>query len=185
MKATDRMDRITGDAAVAALASPVRQEIIDTVEALGDGATIAELASQLGRPADGLYYHARQLVRAGLLVRSGSPEVYRTPKTRGGLRLDYRHDVPAIRRVIASMLRIARRDFDAGFAVPGVAVDGARRSLWAGRSKGWVGAADLAEINAMIARIRRILHRKRRRGTDRLISWCFVLAPIAVRPKRR
>ncbi len=181
MGAIDRTGRITGAAAVAALASPVRQEIIDTIEALG-GATIAELASQLGRPADGLYYHVRRLVRAGLLVGRGSPEVYRTPKA---LRLDYRRDVPAIRRVIASMLRIARRDFDSGFAIPGIAVGGARRSLWAGRSKGWVGAADLAEINAMIARIERILHRKRRKDSDRLISWCFVLAPIAARPKRR
>src|SRR5262245_47733719 len=97
-----RTGRITGATAVAALASPVRQEIIDTLEALG-GATIAELAGALGRPADGLYYHVRRLVRAGLLVGAGSPEVYRTPRT---LRLDYRRDVPAIRRVIASMLRI-------------------------------------------------------------------------------
>ena len=170
-------------AAITALASPVRQEIVDTVEALGGGATIAELAAELGRPADGLYYHVRRLVTAGLLVGSGTPEVYRTPAR--GLRLDYARDAAAVRRVIAAMLRIARRDFDAGFAQVGVAVSGRRRSLWAGRTKGWVGAAELAEINALIARIEQILRRPRRRGADRLASWCFVLAPIAARPARR
>jgi len=53
VKAVDRTGRITGKSAIAVLASPVRQEIVDTVEAAG-GATIAELAIQLGRPADGL-----------------------------------------------------------------------------------------------------------------------------------
>jgi len=124
-------------------------------------------------------------VRAGLLVGSGSPEVYRTPRTSGPLRLDYYRDPAAVRRVIASMLRIARRDFDAGFARAGVATRGRRRSLWAGRATGWVGARELAELNALIARIDELLHRPRRRGADQLASWCFVLAPLAVRPARR
>jgi hypothetical protein len=177
----DRAGRITSARAIGSLASPVRQEIVDTVEALG-GATIAELAVQLGRPADGLYYHVRRLVRDGLLAGSGSPEVYRTP--RRPLHLDYERDPAAVRRVIASMLRIARRDFDAGFAVPGTVVRGPRRTLWAGRTKGWVGARELAEINALVARIEKLLRRPRRRG-DRLASWCFVLAPIVERPARR
>jgi hypothetical protein len=181
--ATDRTGRITSVAAIAALASPVRQEIIDTVEALGS-ATIAELAAELGRPADGLYYHVRRLVRVGLLVGRGSPEVYRTPSSRE-LRLDYAIDPGAVRRVIASMLRIARRDFEAGLALPGRTASGPRRTLWAGRSKGWIGAAELVEINALIARIQRILHRRRRDDRDRLASWCFVLAPVAPRPARR
>jgi hypothetical protein len=177
MKGVDRTGRITGKSAIAALASPVRQEIIDTVEALGS-ATIAEIAVQLGRPADGLYYHVRRLVRAGLLVGNGSG--YRTPRP---LRLDYDRDPAAVRRVIASMLRIARRDFDAGFA--GATTRGPRRSLWAGRATGWVGVRELAEINTLIARIDKLLHRPRRRDSDQLASWCFVLAPLAARPARR
>ena len=180
---------ITAAPALAVLASPVRQEIVDTVEALGGRATIAEIAVQLGRPADGLYYHVRRLVRAKLLVGSGSSvptsgEVYRTPVAGHRLTLDY--DAPkAVRRVIAGMLRIAKRDFDAGFAVRGMEVRGARRSLWASRTKGWVGAAELAEINRLLGRIHALLRQPRRRRTDRLASWCFVLAPIAARPTRR
>jgi len=179
--------RITGAATIATLASPVRQEIIDTVEALGGAATIAAIAEALGRPADGLYYHARQLVAAGLLASTRG--TFRTPRARGALTLDYRPDDPrtasAVRDVIAGMLRIARRDFDAGLATPGVVVSGPRRALWAGRTKGWVGARELVEINAMIRRIQRLLRRPRRRAGDQLASWCFVLAPIAPRPPRR
>ena len=50
---------------IALLASPARQEIVDTIEALGGEAAVAELAAQLGRSSDGLYYHLRHLVRGG------------------------------------------------------------------------------------------------------------------------
>jgi predicted transcriptional regulator len=182
--------RVIGAAAIAALASPARQELVDTVEALGGAATIAELAAQLGRPADGLYYHVRRLVRAGLLVRDPDRggDRYRTPGTRP-LALDYRpadrRNAAAVRGVVGGMLRIARRDFDAGLALPGVVTHGAARALWAGRGKGWVGLAELAEVNALLRRVTALLRRPRRRGHDRLISVCFVLAPIAARPARR
>ena len=54
-------------AAIRLLASPVRQEIVDTLEALGGEASVAELAAEVGRAADGLYYHLRLLVRGGLI----------------------------------------------------------------------------------------------------------------------
>ena len=183
-RVVDPAGRIRSARAIAALASPVRQEIIDTVELLGGSATIAELASQLGRPADGFYYHVRKLVAVGLLqVSGGSPEVYHTP-SRKNLALDYEAEA-AVRRVIAGMLRIAKRDFDAGFAHPAVVVRGARRSLWAGRGKGWVGPAELAEINRLTTRIYDILRRPRRAGARQLVSFCHVVAPVADRPARR
>jgi hypothetical protein len=190
--AVTRGGRIRGGAAIASLASPVRQEIVDTVEALGGVATIAELAARLGRPADGLYYHVRRLAKAGLLVREDGDgaERFRTPVPRGGaLALDYRPDDPrnaaAIRRVIGGMLRIARRDFDAALAIPNVVAHGPRRALWAGRGKGWVTADELEELNALCARATAILRRPRAPGRDRLVSLCFVLAPIAPRASRR
>ena len=91
----------------------------------------------------------------------------------------------AVRRVVASMLRIARRDFDAGIALPGVVAHGPRRTLWAARSKGWVTAEELAELNALLARLSWILRRPRGPGRTQLVSLCFVLAPIQARPPRR
>src|SRR5688572_12810722 len=89
-----RAGRIADASTIAALASPVRQELLDTLEARGGVATVAELAEQLGRPADGLYYHIDILRRAGLFIaaprgrsRAGRSERrYRTP-TRPGVEL--------------------------------------------------------------------------------------------------
>ena len=52
---------------IAMLASPTRMEIVMTLEALASPTTVAELAAEMGRPADGLYYHLRALVSSGLL----------------------------------------------------------------------------------------------------------------------
>ena len=52
---------------IAVLSTPIRIELVTAIQALGGVATVAELAAQLGRSADGLYYHLRTLARGGLL----------------------------------------------------------------------------------------------------------------------
>lgn len=192
-----RRGEIADAGAIAAIASPVRQELIDTFEALGGEATIAEVAAQLGRPADGLYYHVEILRRAGLLVataagrsRAGRSERrYRTPSHRNAdLRLVYQPEQPrnaaAVREVVGGMLRIARRDFDRGLA-PGVVVEGPQRALWAARGTGWVSDAELAEINELLGELAERLRKPRGGDRQRLVSLCFVLAPMTARPTRR
>ena len=78
-----------------ALVSPVRQDIVDTLQTLGTAST-TDLAEQLGRPADGLYYHVRALLKAGLVVPAGTrPQggrneaLYRTAAPEHGLKLNY------------------------------------------------------------------------------------------------
>jgi hypothetical protein len=188
---------IADPTAITVLASPVRQELVDTVEALGGAASIAELAEQLGRPADGLYYHVEILRRAGLLVaatgrrsRTGRSERrYGTPARSGKkLALVYQPGDPrnatAVRSVVGSMLRIARRDFDRALTA-GVSVDGPRRELWASRGTGWVSDGELLEINRLLIQVASYLRRPRGGPRQRLISLCYVLAPMAARPRRR
>jgi len=192
-----RAGRISDASAIAALASPVRQELLDTLEALGGEATIAELAAQLGRPADGLYYHVAILRRAGLFVagpggrsRAGRSERrYRTPARPGTrLRLIYQPGKPrnaaALRGVVGGMLRIARRDFDRAL-VTATVVEGPRRELWASRGTGWVSDAELAEINRLLEQLSSRLRQPRGGDRQHLISVCHVLAPMTPRPTRR
>lgn len=188
---------ITDPAMIRVLGSPVRQELVDTLEALGGQATIAQLAEQLGRPADGLYYHVEILRRAGLFVaarggrsRAGRSERrYRTPTRAGAeLRLDYAppRNAGSVRAVVAAMVRIARRDFDRALATsPAVAVTGPRRALWASRGTGWVSDAELARINRLLVQLTTLLRRPRGGPRQRLLSLCFVLAPMTPRPRRR
>lgn len=63
----DDLREVRDPAQVRLLSSPVRQEMVDTLAALGGEAGVANLADQLGRPADGLYYHLRALVLGGLV----------------------------------------------------------------------------------------------------------------------
>ncbi len=191
-----RHQDITDHRSIGALASPVRQEIVDTLQALGGSASIGEIATQLGRPADGLYYHLRLLVRHGLVEElSDAGRATRRYRIRGPqgavLRLRYRdggragRGAQAVGRVIDGMLQIAGRDFHAALGEPDVVVEGEMRELWAARSKGWVNDRELAEINRLLVRLNDLLHRPRRAGRDRLASLCFVLAPVKAQPKRR
>lgn len=178
-------------ARIAVLASPARQELVDTLTMLGGEATVATLAEQLGRPADGLYYHLRVLRRAGL-VREGEPgpggeRRYRLVHARP--RLAYRpadkRNTQAVKRVAQGLLQNARRDFDAALADPHAVVDGPQRQVWAARGKGWVSERDLLEINRLLTRLTALLGRPRTKTRDTLLSLAFVLAPLKPRPKRR
>jgi len=176
---------------IALLASPTRIDLIDTLEALGGEASVAELAAQLGRPADGLYYHLRQLAAGGLIVEEDGPQGrrYRARVHGERLRLRYRPgataNAKAVERVAASVLRIAGRDFAHALSDPDAVVEGELRELWASRSKGWVGRAELAEINRLLLRLMKLLHRPRAANRDRLLALSWIVAPLDAKPARR
>lgn len=185
-----RRKTIADAATIGLLASPTRIEIIDTLEALGGPVTVAELAAQLGRPADGLYYHLRQLVAGGLVEERRNADARRY-RTRAGARLGLHYrpganaNARAVDRVAASVLRVARRDFARALADPTTVADGPRRELWAARGKGWVGSTELAEINRLLARLMDLVQRPRRKPDDRLVALSWVLAPVDEKPARR
>jgi hypothetical protein len=187
-----RHQPVRGAEQIALLASPVRQDLVDTLEALGGEADVAAVAAQLGRPADGLYYHFDLLAKAGLLQRvdgDGGARRYRIGRGRGApLKLDYGHDADsreAVGRVVDKLLQAARRDFHAALDDPDTMKEGAERELWAGRNKGWVNRRDLAEANRLLARLQQLLQGPRRPGRDRLLSLSFVIAPLPATPGRR
>jgi DNA-binding transcriptional ArsR family regulator len=177
---------------IALLASPTRIEIVDTLESLGSAVSVAELAAALGRPADGLYFHLRQLAAGGLIEEEAAPEGrrYRTRSRTGNrLRLRYRPgasaNARAVERVAASVLRVAGRDFARAIEDPATVVEGAQRELWAARGKGWVGTSELAEVNRLLARLMDLMQQPRSAKRDRLVSLTWVLAPLQARPARR
>ncbi|MEO5625865.1 MAG: helix-turn-helix domain-containing protein [Dokdonella sp.] len=174
------------------LASPARIEIVDTLEAHGSAISVAELAQQLGRPADGLYYHLRQLADGGLIEELTGTEgrLYRSRSRTGDrLRLRYRPgdtaNAEAVGRVAASVLRVAGRDFARALADPDAVVEGPQRELWAARGKGWVGPAELAEMNRLLSRMMDLLHSPRSARRNKQIALSWVLAPINSKPARR
>jgi DNA-binding transcriptional ArsR family regulator len=173
-----------------ALASPMRQALIDTLEASGP-CSVAELAELVGRPADSLYYHLRILQKVKLVHET----VDQLADGRAGTIIDVvgrpiriRYD-PSNRRGVATivkaaegMLRAALRGFRRGFRMPGVCVKGRGRELWASRSTPWLTPEELAEVNSQIERLLAIVARARgSRPGSRPYELTFVLSPVAPR----
>ena len=181
-------------ALVELLASPIRQEIVDTLGAAGAPVSAAELALQLGRHVDGLYYHLNLLGKAGLVVESvESPDEVRRYALPGtgtlALQLAYRTGSAAGRRALSkfthAMLKVAQQDFDEALAMPDVVTSGSGRQLWAARNKAWLSEEELAEANALLRRLCTLMSQPRTPERRQLLSCAFVLAPHVARPKRR
>lgn len=177
---------------IAVLATPIRVEIVTAIQALGGGATVAELAGQLGLPADGLYYHLRALVRGGMLEErsgTGGRSYHLTIPDGHFLRLRYKPGNTAnakeVAKVAKSMSRLAQRDFLRALTHPDTVVEGPARELWVARLRGWVDADELAEINVLLGRLAGMLLETRPAGGGKLVSLQWILAPLEAKPVRR
>jgi DNA-binding transcriptional ArsR family regulator len=166
------------------LQAAARQEIVDVLEQVGT-VSVAELAVALGRPADGLSFHLRALTRAGLVLPAGSRKrsgrteaLYRTVKPE--LKLAYEPANPANRRaisaIVASMLRLANRDFRRSFQRGPVIVSGARRELWAWRKVGRLSRIELARLTHRIQDLATAVSAPR--GKGRLYGVTVILTPL-------
>jgi len=176
--------KISGLTQIRALASPVRQTLVDLIEASGP-ISAAELASLLDCAVDGLYYHLRILIGTGWIVcrpvaASNGQEkaVYEIAKR--SVRLGYKpqdtRNRRAVTALVASMFRDSLREFKRAYAGRPV-VWGPRRNLWAGRKIAWFTARDLEWINERIGEINRLMEsRRRRKPRAQLISFSWVMS---------
>ncbi len=180
-----RLDQMT------AIASPVRQELLDALARMGT-ASLAELAQAVGRPADGLYYHVRTLQRVGLVRAAGT-------RMRAGRRealvratapeyvLRYARATPAQARgvngIVAGMMRLGVRDFRRALGDGANRVEGPARDLWALRTSGWLTPKDVAEVNRRMRELSRAVSRPGPRGRQYAIT--ILLTPVdRARPAR-
>jgi len=169
---------------LAALTAAARQEVVDVLEQMGT-TSVSELAASLGRPADALYFHLRALTRAGLVrlagqrTRSGRREaLYRTVRTELQLGYEPRNagNRRAISAIVASMLRLANRDFRRSFQAGQVIVSGTQRELWAWRKVGRLSRAELAQVNRRIRDLAQDVSAPH--GHGRLYAATVILTPL-------
>ncbi|MDP3801405.1 MAG: helix-turn-helix domain-containing protein [Brevundimonas sp.] len=175
------------------LSSPVRQEVVDTLAALGGEASIAAMAEHLGRPADGLYYHVRALAESGLVEEASTADderLYRLGgEGPGPIRLAYDLGAQGNGRELGAfakaLVQVAVDDFGAALKATETVAAGPDRDLWASRNKGWVSKEDLREISRLLERLSELTSQRKATGRERLVSLAFVLAPLSPRPRRR
>ena len=183
---------------LAALASPVRLEILEALTAL-PRSSVARIAGVLGRPADALYYHLRELVRVGLVLPAGrgpgagrgrAEALFRAvaPRVAIAYDADSPGNVARVGRIAAALLRLGARDFRRAFRPGNVVVSGPRRELWVGRATGRMSGAELEKANRLLDRLTASVHSPSDRAGRRLYAATFLLVPVepAVgRPERR
>lgn len=171
---------------IRAIASPVRQEIVDALDSMR-ASTVAALAARLGRKPDALYFHVRALERVGLLRRVGTVGEGRTEAAvfdvaGRPLRLAYGDDAGTRRRrlgpTLDSILRLARRDVQRALVNPASRIDGPQRELWVARVRGWLSAGDLERLNALLAQCTQILHDAPPREDATAIALTFAISPL-------
>ncbi|MCE7973989.1 MAG: ArsR family transcriptional regulator [Leptolyngbya sp. PLA1] len=166
-----------------ALASPVRQEVVDTLHAAGPS-TMARLAGLLGRPADGLYFHVKVLLRVGLVVEAGTSgsgrslaAVYDVPGR--PLRLAYgstRAERAEIARIIRAAIRLSQREYERACA-RGERAEQPGRVLWGGRAKGWLSGVQQRRAGTLLKELESLLQSGSPGRGARLMSFGYLLAP--------
>ena len=173
-----------------ALASPARQEIIDALQALGP-ATVAEIAAELNRAPDSLYYHLRRLKKVGLVLAADPREdgirpemVYDLPGR--PMRIEY-GTTPAVRRAIgrtvSGVLRLADRDFQAALEQARRAERGPHDLLTGGRLKAWLTDEKIDRLQELLAEIDDLMDTATKTPDSRLVALTRVLVPLD--PHRR
>jgi hypothetical protein len=169
---------------LAAIVSPVRQELLDVLARV-DAVSLAELGALLGRPSDGLYYHVRVLRRVRLVESAGTrsaggrkEELFRAVASQFAVRYapaSARHS-GAMNDVVSAMLRLGARDFRRAQKAPGTKFEGPERDLWALRTTGWLRPADVRKVNRLIRTLAESTARSRPPG--RLYALTMLLAPL-------
>ena len=184
----DRMYRVRRADQLEALTSPVRQEIVDALAGTGP-CSIAELARQLGRASDSLYYHMRVLRQAGLVQQAGTQvagtreeRLYELP---GGPILvcpdpGSARDREQVTRSVSALLRLTDRNFREAARSEGTVWSGPRRNLRAFRFKSRLSPAERKEVLGLLNRIGDIFSRSTipTRGEGELLAVTSVLLPV-------
>lgn len=175
-----------------ALASPVRQEIIDALHAAGP-CSMSELADLLARPVDSLYFHVRRLLKVRLVVELDARKTGRHVASMYDLparpvRIDYRilsspAGARALRSVVHGALRLSLREFDSATRSVDIQQVEQTRDFWGGRTKGWLTESQHRRVVALLDELHTIFQTAQPTPHTRAMALGFVLTPCRVSPR--
>jgi predicted transcriptional regulator len=176
---------------IAAIASPGREEILDTVAQIGP-CTITELARAVGRSRNALYYGVKALRDCGLLIethrRSGrtrTTAIYDVAARPMVLNLGVgsSEERAAVNTLAQARLKQAMKGFRYACAANALRTEGPARNLLVTRVKGWLSEAELIEVNRLLEDVVEIITRPSSQVESRPYDFTFALYPTT--PKRK
>ena len=182
--------RIETTKAWEAILSPVRREIVESMQRLGP-CSIADVARDVGRPADGLYRHVSVLVKAGFLAEAGTRPARRNlerlydavaddflaPRVGRGATAAQRESVVRTAESLAkSSVRALRNSAAAGR----IHCEADSRNFTVLHVSSWLTPQRFDELRTLVIRMNSLLERGRRDRTGDLYE-VFALATPATR----
>ncbi len=169
------------------LSSPVRQIILDALVACGKPASIKMIAHEINRSPESLYYHFRELLKAGLVVdageflEAGKPVNLYLPVAEE-IKIKYDLKSAKFREVICSVFaastRLALRDFEKGIQLKQARCDSDDQNLYLGRGEAWLTKKEIIKINKLVGEIRKIMTVGGNRENSERCSVFFAMSPI-------
>ncbi|MEM7260900.1 MAG: winged helix-turn-helix domain-containing protein [Planctomycetota bacterium] len=170
------------------LTSPVRFDIIELLSNYGP-CSVNDLAWQLGRNSDSLYYHVRKLAATEMIIVAGE-RVLSGQNTETLYRLNGTHVVvddlanpearPYITRLLSAVLRMTDRETRQALEGDDTRLShtGPRRNFSARRDLVWLNDDQLHDVNEHLDAIQAIFKKARAERTGRLYSATTFLAPL-------
>jgi predicted transcriptional regulator len=174
-----------------AITSATRFEILEQMRSAAP-CSVAELARQMDRPADGLYHHLRKLLEAGLIREVGSRAVGKQVEAVYDLAYDTMifevdprtgRNVLQMQRLTGTLMRLCGRVVEAAISNPAMVGNGAPQNTWSRLDTTWLTPEALAEVNGHLSAIRRLITDGNQRREGQLITVGVFGGP-ALRPRR-
>jgi predicted transcriptional regulator len=171
-----------------AILSPVRREIVESMQELGP-CSIADVARATGRPADGLYRHVAILVKGGFLVEAGTRTGRRNPERLYDAAADDYH-APRVRRggpsperqmIVRTAEALARstvRSMRGSAAAGRLHCEEDARNLAVVHFVSWLTPERFEEVRGLAHRMSRVLERGRKECTGDLYEVLVLASPV-------
>lgn len=185
-----------------ALSSPARLEVVEGLQLCGPS-SVSELARRLGRAADSLYYHLRELEKVGVVERNG---ITPAPRGHGGRRgvifrlcanrvgvddlgIDDK-ERRALGEMASAVLRLTDRNVGLALAGPGPMRPGPgfEDLPIVQRTKAWLTPGDLTELTGLLGAVDDFLRARSEPGPPSeteprtLCSLTIALTTLTSRP---
>lgn len=168
--------------------SPVRREIVESMQELGP-CSIAEVARATGRPADGLYRHVKILVKSGFLVDAGTRAGRRNPERLYDAAADDFH-APRVRRggpaserdmIVRTADALAKsvvRTMRGSAAAGRLHCEDDARNFTVVHFVSWLTPERFEEVRDLAARMARVLERGRKERHGDLYEVLALASPV-------
>lgn len=184
-----RLQDLKDPARLRVLAAPLALQLLNALQGQRE-ATAAELAEQVGRQREVVYYHLRRMVAAGIVRVTGQRAterrpvaVYRVSAT--DVRIDASDETAdwreALERLYRSAIRALERDVSASVAAGHRPGGGARAEFQLMARRLRLDEEGLREMNALFATVSQAALRRATARKGPVYSFAFALVPVVDR----